>query len=143
MAITTSNEELKELIQMNRVLLNRIVDEHKAFTNQMITLIELIAQGYKPPPDEHTPLFSSGEKGTRRVQMTENTRVRIAKVKDGVVQFTETGNLKFWKPIDGIRLFRGDVHVVWRPYVQGDGDRLWEMYEYPGRFIKNRHCSFV
>jgi len=94
------------------------------------------------------PAFSTGAKGTRRVQLKFTTRLSLPKtslsgkplynVKNGV-QTT----LKHYKPTSTKKYWIGDVVEVWRPYVPGDGTRLWEVVGRPGQFLRENTINFL
>lgn len=90
------------------------------------------------------PAFSTGAKGTRRVQLKETTRLRIPRTSPtGRILYTKGGGLKFYKPATTKKYFIGDIVAVWRPFVQGDGTRLWEVFGRPGQFLVQRQINFL
>ena len=105
------------------------------------TLIELITQGSIPlPPPEKRPIYSDGT-GTRNVQMTETTRTRIPFVKDGEIKYNDAGIMRLAKPVSNMKVYVGEIYIVWRPFVQVDGTRAYELYDYPGQFLIERQIK--
>ena len=112
-------------------------DELKDLLEDIIRILEGTSPP-PPPPDINQPLFSAGD-STRKVQITDTTRLRIPRVdSEGRPRYTDKGGLQFYKPTTTKKVYIGDVHVVWKPAVQGDGTRLYEMYEHPGQFLIER-----
>ncbi len=143
------SDQLDRIEELGKDILHQIQTD---VTNQ--TLIEklreleaLLKSGSVPIPGGDPtiqPAFSSGEKGTRRVQMKETTRLRIPKTgPTGKILYTRKGGLKFYKPTSTKKYYIGDVVEVWRPFVQGDGTKLWEVVGRPGQFLITRQINFL
>ena len=94
------------------------------------------------------PAFSSGAKGTRRVQLKITTRLSIPKtgLTGNPLYNTKDGKrttLKHYKPTSTKKYYIGDVVEVWRPFVPGDGTRLWEVVGRPGQFLRENTINFL
>lgn len=125
--MTTTNDELKELME--------------EIIGQMTTLIELVTGGggTQPPEPEYPSggsIFNRTE--TRWLQIRVSRNLKIPKVKNGQILYNDKGGMRVTlPPVGQRRKFRvGDKIKVYRPHVQGDGQLLYEVYEYPGNFLQ-------
>jgi len=101
-----------------------------------------------PEPTGNQPLYSTGKKGTRKVQMAITTRLSVPKIKNGEIAYTFSPDgtkkgMQHVKPTSTKRVYKGEVWKVFAPHVQGDGTRLYEVYDYPGHFIRGNTCALV
>ena len=68
----------------------------------LLDIEALLKSGSVPTPGEDPtvqPAFSTGTKGTRRVQLKESTRLRLPKTGlTGKILYTSGGGLKIYKP---------------------------------------------
>lgn len=119
--MTTTNDELKELL-----------DE----------IIELLKSGGgnisqpQPEPPQGGSIF--GRTATRWVQITYSRNLKVPRVRNGKIVYSP--NMAFTMPPVGQRKrFKvGDRVKVYKPHVQGNGTRLYEVAEYPGNFLMDR-----
>lgn len=103
---------------------------------QMTTLIELITSGeVKPPLPVGGSLFGRTE--TRWVYISRGRNLKIPVVKDG--EFVYSPNLAYTLPPLGQRTksVAGTTVEVYRPHIQGNGTRLYELVSKPGNFLMN------
>ena len=126
-------EEIRDLHHTAQVMVEGIV-------GQMTTLMELITQGGdnipQPEPPQGGSIFDRTE--TRWVQITYSRNLKVPRVKNGKIVYSP--NMAFTMPPGGQRKkFKvGDRVKVYRPHVQGNGTRLYEVVEYPGNFLMDR-----
>lgn len=132
-------KQLDRIEQLGKDILHRIETD---VTNQ--ALIEEIRSLLKtsPPPIPEPPAGGSlfGRTETRWVQIVVSRNLKIPRVKNGNIQYNKQGGMRFsMPPVGQRRKFRvGNRVKVFKPHIQGDGTRLYEVVKYPGNFLMDR-----